>query len=133
MALIGRTLHVVGGLDLSRHERLEHWTLDVDTGTSWVPATPLPAGVGRNHIGLAAVGTSLYVVGGQTGLAVDFDTVLLTSVWSLDTAAPGATWQRRADMPQPRSHTAATTVTYSCLILTGGGDNPPNKGTTTLW
>jgi N-acetylneuraminic acid mutarotase len=133
LALVGRTLHFVGGLDLNRAERLEHWTLDVDTGASWVPDVPLPAGAGRNHFALVAQGSTLYVVGGQTGLAVDFNTVLLKSVMAFDTSNPEAGWFARADMPQPLSHTAQSTVCYLGVLLTGSGDNPQNRGTAKLW
>jgi N-acetylneuraminic acid mutarotase len=133
MTLVGRTLHFVSGLALDRSEQVDHWTLDVDTGTSWVADVPLPLGEGRNHFGVTLLNGVVYVVGGQTGLSVDFNTILLKSVLALDLAQPELGWVHKADLPAVRSHTAQTTLTFNCVILTAGGDSPPNKGTSTLW
>jgi len=133
LALVGRTLHFVSGVGSDRLERVDHWTLDLDNGSRWVASTPLPPGTGRNHFGLVTVGTMLFAVGGQQGLAVDNDVRLLSSVLAFDTANPDAGWVRKADLPAARSHTAQTTLTFGCVILIAGGDNPANTGTSTLW
>src|SRR5262249_41900049 len=60
---LGRQLHFFGGLDPTLHDRSEHWVLDLDGGTNWTSAAPLPNP--RNHLGYTDLNGKAYAIGGQ--------------------------------------------------------------------
>lgn len=130
LVLVGRALHFLGGNDKQRVDQADHWTLDVDAGTSWQTATPLPSP--RNRLGGAVVGSTLYVMGGQLGSKFT-QIVLLNSVLALDLATPGAPWTTLAPMPGARSHLELSAVAVGTDLLVAAGDNPVNRGTATLY
>jgi N-acetylneuraminic acid mutarotase len=116
MVLLGRTLHYVGGSDLNRADRAEHWTLALDGGTSWTLAAALP--LARNHLGSVVLNGKIYVVGGQRGQDAAAIYAGVVDVW--DPAAN--TWTAAASLPTPRSHIAAATFVLDGRIIVIGGE-----------
>lgn len=125
---VGRTLHFMGGVDTSRVERSEHWTLDLDnTSEGWksAPSYPFP----RTHFGVVAVGADIYTVGGLIG--ADANSTAKSGVYRYDTVAKKWDSQVTTTTPKPISHNNASTFTYDGRIwvvtgefkfATGGSD-----------
>ena len=127
-ALLGRNLHYFGGMDQARTaEQAGHWVLDVDAGAAWAARAPLPDP--RNHLGAAAVGGRVYAVGGQTGETNG--AVNTAFVHAYDPAADA--WARAADLPAPRSHFNAATVTRQGRIVLVGGESSHNVSEADVW
>src|SRR5262249_20334178 len=63
LVLLGRQLHFFGGLDSTLQDRGDHWVLDLDGGSAWSAAAPLPNP--RNHLGYAELNGLAYAIGGQ--------------------------------------------------------------------
>ena len=118
LALLGRTLHYVGGF-LDRDTTVgHHWALAVDGGTTWEPRAPLP--VPRGHLASAVVDGKLYAIGGQ--VRHDTDPVDLDAVHVYDAASDA--WRAVAPLPAPRSHFEASTfVQGGTIVIVGGRDN----------
>jgi hypothetical protein len=122
LAIIGRTLHFFGGADLSRVDRKEHWTLNLDGGTSWAVAASMVDAA--THRGSAVIGGKIYAVGGQKGVDAKAITQRTLQVW--DPASPGA-WTLLAPLPAltggtGRSHIAAGTFAMNGRLMVVGGD-----------
>jgi N-acetylneuraminic acid mutarotase len=107
---VGGTAYVVGGvgpaglprtmlaLDLAR----ERWRT-------------LPGPTPREHLGVAAVGNTVYAVGGRTA---GFDTnTRVAEAWR-----PGRGWRRIAPVPEPRGGTALAAVRGT--LVSAGGEAP---------
>ena len=118
LALVGRTLHYVGGF-LDRDATVgDHWTLAVDGGSGWEPRAPLP--VPRGHLASAVVDGLLYAIGGQ--LRHDTDSIDLDAVHVYDPARDA--WRAVAPLPAPRSHFEGSTFVYrGAIVIVGGRDN----------
>lgn len=118
LALVGRTLHYVGGF-VDRDTTVgTHWVLALDGGTRWEPRADLPRA--RGHLASAVVGGKLYAIGGQ--LRHDTDPVDLDAVDVYDPARDA--WTAVASLPAPRSHfEAATFVQDGKIVIVGGRDN----------
>lgn len=118
LALVGRTLHYVGGF-VDRDTAVDrHWALALDGGTTWEPRAPLP--VARGHLASAVVGDRLYAIGGQ--IRHDTNPVDLDVVHVYDSVRDA--WTAVASLPTPRSHAEASTfVDHGRIVLVGGRDN----------
>src|SRR5262249_34682878 len=80
-----------------------------------VPGTILPGG-------FAVVANKLYIIGG-----FQIQTNMVSAVWQFDpTAAEGAKWLQRQDLPVPRGYVPAAAI--GGIIYTAGGSN--TDGTT---
>lgn len=77
----------------------------------WVPMPPLPAGP-RQEVGVASVGSEIYVVGGITSTAVG---VRLVEAFDPSTGQ----WRRKADLPIPLHHVAVA-ASERFLYAAGG-------------
>ena len=68
LALVGRTLHYIGGLTKDRDtDSGDHWTLDLEQLESprltWKPAAPMP--VPRNQFSTVTLENKIFLIGGQ--------------------------------------------------------------------
>jgi N-acetylneuraminic acid mutarotase len=107
-------MHAVGGLGPDGvSDTGEHTVL---TAAGWVTRAPMPNP--RNHLGAAAIGSVLYVVGGRHGW--DEAAGDQSSLHEYDPATDS--WRERAPFPQPASEIAASTFATSSgnLIVVGG-------------
>jgi hypothetical protein len=116
LAIVGRTLHFFGGADANRADTTTHWTLNVDTGTSWATAAPMAAG--RNHFGAVTVGGKIYLVAGQQGQ--DAAAVYSNSVAIFDPTT--GSWTTAPSLPTVRSHHGAATFVSNGKIVVLGGE-----------
>ena len=118
-ALLGRTLHFFGGM-IRDHDSYggdwgDHWMLDVDTGTAWHAAAPLPNP--RNHLGAVVLNGRIYAIGGQhLGDEVSGNQSSLQR-WDPSTGA----WSELAPLPSPRGHVSASILVRDGRILVIGG------------
>jgi hypothetical protein len=115
--LLGRQLHFFGGLDApadAGNDRPDHWVLNLDGGTGWTSAAPLPNP--RDHIGYAGFKGKAYAIGGEKAQNGPF---ALAEVDAYDPATD--TWARLSDMPVPTAHTNnATFVLNGRIVMVGG-------------
>ena len=110
-------LHYMGGSDITRNDRAEHWSLDVAGGaTEWTTRAPLVTV--RNHVGGVALDGKIWLVGGQQDQ--DADEVPQPALEVYDPATNA--WTSRASMPFGRSHIAAATTVWRGRIVTFGGE-----------
>ena len=121
-ALVGRELHFFGGRDGPRErDESSHWALDLDNqAAGWVSKAKMP--LPRNHTSAAEADGKIYAIAGQTGEADH--AVAQTEVDCYDPVTD--TWTRVADLPAPRSHNNAATITLDTptgqKILVVGGE-----------
>ncbi|THF71442.1 glycosyl hydrolase [Deinococcus sp. Arct2-2] len=119
---LDRTLHFFGGternpgdLDLYKRDSPEHWVLQLDGGTSWTTAAPLPNP--RNHLGGTVLNGKIYALGGQH--LGDENAGNQSAVHAYDPAAN--TWTARASLPLPIGHINASTVVQNGRIVVISG------------
>ncbi len=113
-----RTLHYFGGFAPDRQTTPgDHWVLELDGGTAWTPAAPLPEP--RGQMGVAALGGFIYAIGGQFGH--DSTRVDVDRVHRYDPATD--TWTKVASLPSPRSHFEGGTFVWNGRIVIVGGRN----------
>lgn len=116
---LGRALHYFGGTlresGVDRFDSPDHWVLDLDGGTRWVAAAPLPNP--RNHMGGAALDGKIYAVGGQH--LADEVRGNQSAVHVYDPATNA--WQAVADLPLPLGHISASTFVRDGRIVVVGG------------
>ena len=116
-ALVGRELHYFGGSDLSRRDRKEHWSLNLDNlDAGWVARAPMTDA--RNHLGGVALGGRFYSLGGQT--SQDADAVMRSEINIFDPVAAG--WTTVASLRPRRSHIAHSSSAVQGRIITMGGE-----------
>src|SRR5581483_8006955 len=72
----------------------------------------------RTHFPVIPVGSSLYVIGGLTG--IDAASTEYSTVYKYDTTTDA--WSNLGNAPIPMSHTAASTVYYNGKIWSFGGE-----------
>ncbi len=120
LALLGRTLHYVGGVGSDRDTGLaDHWTLDLtDPNAVWKSGL---AGLiqPRIHFGIAVLNGAIYVVGGE--IHHDTNPVEIASVERYDPAADS--WARVADLPYTRSHIVPSTFADDGKLYVVGGQS----------
>lgn len=119
---LGQQLVVVGGFDTSLTEGLDITKrvdlLDVSSDTwSTLPDAP----VAWTHIQLAAIGTTLYLLGGLEGQTYTARGL----AYALDTQSPPLTWRPLAPMPSglERGSAAVVVVPPRIYLLGGAGTN----------
>jgi N-acetylneuraminic acid mutarotase len=115
---LGRQLHYFGGLDATFQDRGDHWVLNLDGGTAWVSAAPMPNP--RNHLGYTDLGGLAYAIGGQH--ALDEGAGNQAEVDAYDPSTD--TWTAVAPLPIPRGHVHTSTfVLGSRIVIVGGETN----------
>ncbi|UQN09750.1 NPCBM/NEW2 domain-containing protein [Deinococcus sp. QL22] len=119
---LGRTLHFFGGTerdvtngDLYRRDSPEHWVLQLDGGTAWTAAAPLPNP--RNHLAGAVLNGKIYALGGQH-LGDEYGGNQ-SAVHMYDPATN--TWTARASLPLAIGHINASTVVMNGRIVVISG------------
>ncbi|MGB1873953.1 MAG: Kelch repeat-containing protein, partial [Akkermansiaceae bacterium] len=115
-AIVGRQLHFFGGYGADRQtNQAEHWVLDLDNPTAWLPAADMPSA--RGHMGVAVFNDKIYAVGGQFGHDAINSESNLMHVYDPATD----TWSQAASLPLPRSHHEAGTFVHDGHIFVVGG------------
>lgn len=126
--LLGRALHVFGGSNrvagaIDHGDEADHFVLDLDRGTNWTRAAPLPNP--RNHLGAAVLGGRIYAIGGQHGR--DESRANQQQVDVYDPA--NDRWTRAAPLPEPRGHISASTIVlHNRIVVLGGTVNGGSNG-----
>lgn len=115
----GGVLHAIGGLEADNAtDAPEHAVLG-DGGWTDLGAAALPNA--RNHLGGAAIGGKLYVVGGRHGWNEQSGNQATLSVYDVATGA----WSAGPDLPLARSEIAASTFAmHGKLVVVGGAQDP---------
>lgn len=127
--LVGRSLHFIGGATRgttveSAVDQGDHFVLNLDGGTSWTQAAPLPNP--RNHIAVVALNGKIYVIGGQHRNNEGTENQEQVDVYDPATDS----WTRAANLPRPHSHTSASTfIMANRIISVGGSGNDGRNGT----
>jgi N-acetylneuraminic acid mutarotase len=112
---VGRKLHFFGGLDQHKHDRSDHWTLDLRHPTRWIAAASVPDP--RNHLGYAETGGQVYAIGGQHNLDEAHGNDDQVDAFNVVTNV----WTQVASLPRPTSHTHnATFADGGNVIIVGG-------------
>lgn len=132
VVVLNHKLHFFGGATRrqgsksSTADQAEQFVLDLDGGTRWITAAPLPNP--RNHLGAAVLNGKAYVLGGQHTYQEG-----TTSQKQVDVYNPATdSWTRAADLPHSRSHISASTfVMDGRLIVAGGSVNNGSSGAST--
>lgn len=111
-------LHFIGGTDINRAERTEHWKLDLNnTAAGWVTRAALPAA--RNHAGGIYYNGNIYYIGGQVGQdgpAVPHDDMQIYNI-------ANNSWSVGADLPDlPRHHITLSNIVIDNKIVIIGGE-----------
>lgn len=118
LVLLGRELHLIGGFNPDGEtDATTHYVLNLDAARpAWRTAAPLP--VARTHMGAAAVGGKIYIVGGVRGR--DETAKNLSDVYRYDPATNA--WSAVASLPKARSHFASSTVVTGDgrIVIIGG-------------
>ncbi|MFB9993280.1 NPCBM/NEW2 domain-containing protein [Deinococcus oregonensis] len=119
---LDRTLHFFGGTErdladrnIYKRDSPEHWVLQLDGGTAWTVAAPLPNP--RNHLAGAVLNGKIYALGGQH--LGDEEAGNQSAVHLYDPASN--TWTARASLPLPEGHINASTVIWNGRIVVVSG------------
>ncbi|WP_052351753.1 Kelch repeat-containing protein [Deinococcus pimensis] len=129
---LGRDLHFFGGTQRSGDTYLkdfgDHWVLNLDApAQGWQSRAPLPNP--RNHMAGVVIGGEILAVGGQhLGDEVSGNQ---SSVERYDPATD--TWETRADLPLPLSHTSSSTFVWRDQVLVVGGVTNGQRKSATVW
>jgi N-acetylneuraminic acid mutarotase len=112
----GRILHFFGGSDANHaNDYPDHWTLNIDSGTSWQWAPPMPNP--RNHMGYAELGGKIYAIGGQHKADEAHGNDAEVDVFDPATNQ----WSRAADLPFARSHDHTSSFIFNGKLGIAGG------------
>lgn len=119
LARVGRTLHYISGLLEDRNtDSGDHWTLDLDGGTTWVPAPPSPSP--RNQAGVAVDSTKIYIIGGQfhhdRSLGEPEDQAQV-DVFDTETGQ----WTEGPELPLKLSHVEPSAFVHGTDLIVVGG------------
>jgi N-acetylneuraminic acid mutarotase len=116
LVLLGRDLHFFGGADIpARADRGEHWVLNLDSGTTWRAAAPMPNP--RTHFGAVALNGKIYALGGERNHDENLIPQNTTQVYDPATDR----WTALAPMPRAVNHIAGSTDVYQGRVLVLGG------------
>ena len=117
LALVDRTLHYFGGVNIARQEQPTHWTLNLeDLGAGWQDAGTFP--YNRTHFSTTSIGDQVYVIGGLIG--INKDSKDFADGYRYDTKT--GTWTQIADLPKPLSHTTDASIVHDGKIWLFGGE-----------
>lgn len=128
-ALIGRTVHLCGGIPspAATEALAAHWTLDLDAPEKgWQTAPPLPA-AGRILATAASCGEAFIVAGGCS-LAADASgkatRTYLRDAWKFSRGS----WSRLADLPRAAVAAASPAPTRGASFFIVSGDDGAQTG-----
>ena len=128
-ALVGREVHVVGGIEHPQDATASaaHWMLDLgDVAAGWRALPPLP-GPGRILATAAAEGDTLLVFGGCALAPDDSGAPRRTYLEDAWRYARGA-WTRLADMPRPSAAAPSPAPVRDGSAFVVGGDDGSQAG-----
>jgi N-acetylneuraminic acid mutarotase len=127
LALVGRTLHYLGGNLADRvTDVADHLTYDLDART-WGEAAPLPDA--RDHLSSVVLDGKVYVLGGEHGH--DVLNEQQDDVHVYDPATD--TWTRLASLPVATSHAEGQTSVIDGRIVVAGGQVGSFAPTADVW
>jgi type 1 glutamine amidotransferase/N-acetylneuraminic acid mutarotase len=112
-------VHYFGGLLPDRRTDVgEHYVFHLNNPEAgWTEATPMPEP--RNHLSGVVINGKIYAIGGQFGHDGQVRDQSFLHVYDPDTDA----WERKADLPTPRSHFEPGTIMHNDKIIIVGGRN----------
>lgn len=114
---VGRKLHFFGGLDEQKHDRADHWILDLRHPTRWIAAPSMPDP--RNHLGYVETGGQMYAIGGQHDLDETHGNDDQVDAFNVVTNV----WTQVASLPRPTSHTHNATIADGGNVIIVGGSS----------
>jgi len=120
LAIVGRTLHYVGGLTKDRDTcSPKHWTLDLDKqeqgDAKWEEVKPMSKG--RCHFGTVTFDGKIYVTGGMVHHDSQQIDLPLVDIYDPQTD----TWTKGAELPTGHTHAEASTFVHDNRIWFLGG------------
>ncbi|MDE0828491.1 MAG: hypothetical protein OSB03_04775 [Vicinamibacterales bacterium] len=120
LALVGRTLHFMGGTEVDRDtDSPDHWVLDLDGwangSAQWTHAAPMP--VPRNQFACVTFGGKIYAMGGQ--FHHDSEQLDQARVDIYDPATDS--WSAGPPLPKGHSHAEGGTFVHGDRIYMVGG------------
>jgi N-acetylneuraminic acid mutarotase len=118
LVVVGRSLHFYGGVDLSRADRGEHWSLDLaNPAAGWTARAAMPNP--RSHLGYAVLKGKIYAIGGQRG--TDAALIPQATVHVYDPATN--TWSAGPSLPLALSHISSSVVVVNGRLFILGGEH----------
>ena len=120
LALVGRRLHYMGGVQADRDtDSSDHWVLDLDEWAEgraeWQGAAPMP--VPRNQFSCVAFDGKIYAIGGQ----LHHDSMQLDQA-RVDIYDPVTdSWSSGPALPKGHSHAEGATFVHNGRIFMAGG------------
>lgn len=117
LVLLGRHLHYMAGTNKPRTEDVaDHWALNLDNlAAGWQTRAAVPEP--RHHAAAVAADGYIFYIGGQNNH--DGNLIARSAVHRYDPTTNS--WQKMADLPQPRNHMGNSTVVYGRRIFVLGG------------
>ena len=121
LALVGRRLHYMGGVEEDRDtDSPDHWVLDLDAwagsrNAEWTPAAAMP--VPRNQFSCVTFDGKIYAIGGQ--FHHDSEQLDQARVDIYDPATD--TWTSGPPLPKGHSHGEPATFVHDGRIYMAGG------------
>ncbi len=123
--LLGRKIHVIGGLEPTRSTMDDHHMVyDLNNPTAgWDTISAARPPEPRDHAGYGSMRGKIYIVGGQTGHDGPIPTYDKNELYVYDPIENS--WTLEDTLPQARSHIeTGTFTTDGLLIITGGNTSP---------
>jgi N-acetylneuraminic acid mutarotase len=121
---LNRTLYFMGGADSNRADRAETCSLNLDDPSAkWVQRASMPAA--RNHLGSAALGGFVYVLGGGSGQ--DNSTIFRSDVFRYDPSTN--TWSAAGNLGTARSGYTTTLLPNGKVLAAGEKSTCASSGT----
>ena len=120
LALVGRTLHYMGGVKADRDtDARDHWVLDLDAWANgaarWTTAAPMP--VPRNQFSCVSMDGKIYAIGGQFHHDSEQLDQARVDIYDPDTDA----WSSGPPLPKGHSHAEGGTFVHDGVIYMVGG------------
>ena len=134
LALVGRNLHFIGGLEADRDtDSADHWVLDLEAwrrlgggSVQWQNAAPMPTP--RNQFSTVTVDGRIYAIGGQ--FHHDSEQLDQARVDIYDPATDS--WASGPPLPKGHSHAEGGTFVHDGRIYVVGGHTTPEGGTKSI-
>ncbi len=117
LAIVGRTLHFIGGLQEDRDTcSRKHWVLDLEKANAkWEEAAPMSKG--RCHFAAATIDGRIYLIGGMHHHDSKQIDLPLVDIYDRKTDS----WSRGGDLPTGHTHAEASTFVHNNRIYFLGG------------
>ncbi len=134
LALVGRTLHYIGGLKADRDtDAADHWVLDLEAwrtlgggSVQWQNAAPMPTP--RNQFSAVTIEGRIYAIGGQFHHDSEQLDQARVDIYDPETDS----WASGPALPKGHSHAEAGTFVHDGRIYMVGGHTTPDGGTKSI-